>query len=151
MARFNRLEAIPGGGGVPPEPDWSLIWRGKRQQASCRLASEHWVGIINEMREAGTLSCGNGHAIKRLVEHRVSYDMAMQKVATQGAVIRSTRSKGQVANPWWRVARQAEEVIRLLEAELGIAPVRRGKAKKVEKRANPTRAAEAYLRAANRG
>jgi phage terminase small subunit len=82
------------------------------------------------MRSAGTLSCGNGHAIKRLVEHRVTYEMAMARVAKQGAVVRSVRTRGQVANPWWRVVRQAEETVRLLEAELGIAPVRRGKAKK---------------------
>ena len=150
MSLYNRLEAIPGGDGIPPEPDWALVWNGKRHENTRKLASEHWTGVVNEMRTAGTLSCGNGHAIKRLVEHRVAYEMAMAQVAKQGAVVRSVRTKGQVANPWWRVVRQAEETVRSLEAELGIAPVRRGKAKKAERRASTTRAADAYLQTANR-
>ncbi|ACL57578.1 P27 family phage terminase small subunit [Methylobacterium nodulans] len=137
------LAAIPGGDGAPAEPDWSQAYA---DELDIAFAHEQWGHIVREMGERGTLSVSNGHAIKRLVEMRIQYERASRHVAEHGAILRATRAKTGQWNPYWSVMTKADEAIRVLEAELGLAPVRRGKAAKVERRARTARAADAYLK-----
>ena len=143
---MNVTSVIIGGDGEPEEPDWRLIFQ---NEDDLEAAPRHWGNIIREMREHQTLSCANGHAIRRLVDFRIQYDRASRHVAEHGPVFAAKRGKkaGQW-NPYWGVLRHAEEAIRHIETELGIAPLRRGKAGKVEKRANKARASDAYLKKA---
>ncbi len=118
----------PGGAGVPDEPSWDKIYPEKQQQA---LASAMWREIVSEMKSAGTLSPANGHAIKRLVCFMMVHDDAQKSVTTRGHVLEAKRTGVAMVNPDWSIARQASELIRKLEADLGISPRRRASAAKV--------------------
>ncbi len=135
---------IDGGDGVPPEPDWRTLYADEDDIA---LAERQWGEVTREMREAGTLAAANGHSIRRLIEFRVQYERMARHVAEHGPVIKARRSKVPQYNPHWIVMRQADENIRVAEAELGIAPVRRGKAAKVQRGKKAPRAADSYLKA----
>lgn len=139
------LISIPGGDGTPPEPDWRRIFT---EQDDIDVAAGNWAVVISEMREAGTLSVANGHAIRRLVEISVQYERASRHVADKGAVMQPTTKKAKVGqwNPYWSVMRQADDNMRIAEAELGIAPVRRAKAGKVQRGKKAPRAADKFLR-----
>lgn len=137
------LKAIPGGDGVPAEPDWATTYSDELDLA---FASEQWRTVTREMGERGILSVENGHAIKRLVEFRVQYERAARQVAEHGPVVKAERTGVPQYSPHWIIMRQADESVARAEAELGLAPVRRSKAAKVERRAKAARAADAYLK-----
>jgi phage terminase small subunit len=139
------MTEISGGEGVPNEPDWSSIYADEFDIAA---AHDEWGIVTRELRAAVTLSVANGHAIRRLVEFRVQFERASKHVAEHGPVLKPTSKKAKVGqwNPYWSVMKQASESIRGLEAELGIAPTRRGNATKVNRGSKSTRAADTYLR-----
>jgi P27 family predicted phage terminase small subunit len=138
---------IIGGDGEPEEPNWRLVYA---NEDDLEIAHREWGKIVRELRETQTLSVENGHAIRRLCDFRVMYERAMRHVAEHGAVFapKSKRSKQGQWNPQWGVLRHAEDVITKLESELGIAPIRRKRAGKVQKRDRKERAADAYLKRA---
>lgn len=135
---------IIGGDGEPQEPDWRLIYASEDDLEAAHVA---WGQVTRELRECQTLSVANGHAIRRLVDFRIAYDRASRHVAEHGPVFapKSKRSKQGQWNPQWGVMRHCEEVIRHCESELGISPIRRGRAAKVQKRDRKARASDAYL------
>lgn len=137
------LTGIDGGNGMPPEPDWSQFYA---DELDILLAHEEWGTITRELASAQVLSVSNGHAIKRLVEFRVQYERSAKHVAEKGAILAPTNKKAKVGqwNPHWSVMRQADDAMRVLEAELGLAPVRRGKATKVQNGKKAQRAADNY-------
>ena len=142
------LRTIDGGDGVPPEPDWALHYSDNLDVAA---ASEEWRTICSYMRDVDTLAVANGHAIRRLVEFRVQWRRASEHVADHGAVIMAkTTGKGGQWNPHWSVMRQADDKIRALEAELGLAPRRRSAVEKAKKRSKTGRPADDYLGAPKR-
>lgn len=135
--------AVSGGEGVPSEPDWSMLYADEFDIAE---AHEQWTTVLHELQDANTLALANGHAIKRLVEFRVQYERSSRHVAEHGPVLKGKRAKVGQWNPHWSVMRQADEAIRVIEAELGIAPTRRGKATKVQRGKKVSRAADQYLK-----
>lgn len=137
------FNAIQGGDGVPVEPDWSSLYVDELDIAE---AHEQWGIVARELQDAGTLAVSNGHAIKRLVEFRVQYERSSRHVAEHGPVLKGKRAKVGQWNPHWSVMRQADEAIRVIEAELGIAPARRGKVTQVQRGKKKSRAADAYLK-----
>lgn len=137
------FSAIEGGEGSPNEPDWSSLYSDELDIAQ---AHQQWTIVLGELRDAGTLALANGHAMKRLVEFRVQYERSSRHVAEHGPVMKGKRAKIGQWNPHWSVMRQADEAIRVIEAELGISPVRRGKATKVERAKKAPRAADRFLR-----
>jgi len=68
----------------------------------------------------------------------------------KGAILAPTSKKAKAGqwNPHWSVMRQADDAIKLLEAELGIAPVRRSKATKAERKQRKSRPSDAFIRPA---
>lgn len=136
------LEPIAGGEGVPPEPDWQAIFADELDLESAR---EHWGVAIRDLKDAGTLASANGHAIRRLVEFRVQYERAARHVAEHGAILKALRAKTGQFNPYWAVMKHADEAIRALEAELGIAPVRRGRATKAKRVEKTQRGSDRYI------
>jgi phage terminase small subunit len=142
---FVSFAAIQGSDGKPPEPVWRTIFSNEDDLA---IATEAWGFVVRELGEAGTLALANGHAIRRLVEFRVQYERASRQVAERGALLPPSNKKTKVGqwNPYWSVMRQAGAEITALEAELGIAPVRRGKAVKVQRGKKAPRPADAYLK-----
>ncbi len=137
------LVPIPGGDGVPAEPDWSALYT---DELDIALARDEWGVVVRELQEAQTLSAANGHAIKRLVLYRVEYERAARSITEHGVLQQAARTKVPKVNPNWSIMRQAGEEIRLLEVELGLPPVRRGRTTKVQKKAKAARAADAYLK-----
>lgn len=138
------LHSIGGGDGVPAETDWQSLYDDELDIAEAR---EQWGIITREMKEAGTLTVANGHAIRRLVEFRVQYKRASRHVAEKGAILPPTSKKAKVGqwNPFWSVMSQAQDKITALEKALGISPDARGKAGKVQRAKKTSRAADAYL------
>jgi phage terminase small subunit len=141
------LKAIAGGDGLPAEPDWSQLFADEFDLA---LAHAEWGIVTRELHDGGILAVANGHAIRRLVEFRVQYERSAKHVAEKGAILAPTSKKAKVGqwNPHWSVMRQADESIRVIEAELGLAPTRRGKTTKVIRGKKVPRAADNYLRPA---
>jgi P27 family predicted phage terminase small subunit len=138
------LHVIEGGHGEPPEPDWSRLYV-KNANLEREQAGEYWAEIVGAMREAGTLSVVNGHAIKRLCCFLVLYEKAQKDVATEGATLRYKRSNLPYTNPNLIVMRQLDETIRSLESELCLPPLRRGRAGKVTRKPTKPRPADAWL------
>lgn len=136
------FEAVAGGDGTPPEPDWSALYVDELDLAA---AKSHWGSTVRDLRESGTLSVANGHAIRRLVEFRIQYERAARHVAENGPIIAAKRAQTGQFNPYWAVMKHADEAIRILEAELGIPPVRRGRATKVKRAEKVQRASDKYL------
>lgn len=141
------LKALDGGNGLPAEPDWSQLFNDAFDLA---VAHSEWGIVTRELQDAGVLAVANGHSIRRLVEFRVQYERSAKHVAEKGALLAPTSKKAKVGqwNPHWSVMRQADESIRVLEAELGLAPTRRGKTTKVQRAKKVPRAADNYLRTA---
>lgn len=141
------MTSIEGGEGVPREPDWSQIFTDEFDLA---LAGEQWGIVTRELSDAGVLAVANGHAVRRLVEFRVQYERSAKHVAEKGSILAPTSKKAKTGqwNPHWSVMRQADESIRVLEAELGLAPTRRGKTTKVTRGKKTARAADRFLRPA---
>ncbi|MBS9476226.1 P27 family phage terminase small subunit [Ancylobacter radicis] len=137
-----KLTSLEGGDGIPPEPDWTSQFTDELDIAE---AHERWGLIEREMKDAGTLAMVNGHAMQRLVEFYVEYRRASRQIAEHGTILKARRTKVPQVSPYWTIMRQADEHIRVLEAELGIAPVRRNKAGKVPHGKKAPRAADSYL------
>ena len=114
------------------------------------LAHSEWGIVVREMTDAQTLAVANGHAILRMVRYRVIYERAARSVDEGGALQKAPKSRVPKINPNWGIMRQAGEEIRLLEVELGIPPVRRGKTTKVVRKQRVTRASDAYIKPAAR-
>ena len=139
------MQGIAGGEGVPSEPDWGLIYKAPDDVAA---AHEEWGVVVRELQESGTITVANGHAIRRLVEFRVQYERASRVVARQGTIILAKRTRVPQTNPYWVIMRQADGALKVLEAELGIAPVRRARATKVKREKKTERASDRYLKPA---
>jgi phage terminase small subunit len=143
------LRTIDGGDGLPPEPEWTLHYS---DELDIKAARDEWGVVVREMQGAETLAVCNGHAIRRLVMFRVQFDRAANHVARFGAILPGkTTGKGGQWNPFWSVMRQADDKIRALEAEFGLAPRRRAAAVKVKRRMNRGTAADDYLGPTSRG
>ena len=143
------LRTIEGGDGEPPEPDWALHYS---DELDIEVARDEWGVVVREMQRAETLAVCNGHAIRRLVEFRIQWRRASEHVAEHGAIILGkTTGRGGQWNPFWSVMRQADDKIRALEAELGLAPRRRAAAVKAKRRLNRRSAADDYLGPPERG
>jgi phage terminase small subunit len=115
----------------PPEPDWRSIYTDDDDLA---IASAAWKDVVTEMSAAGTLTVGNGQ-----------YERASRQVAETGAVTKAKRTKVPQYSPYWIVMRQSDDSIRVAEAELGITPLRRSKAGKVNRVQKAPRAADKFL------
>ncbi len=138
------MMSIPGGAGVPSEPDWQSLYNDTLDIAEAR---EQWGIVTREMASAGTLVVANEDAIRRLIEFRVIYQRSSRHVAEHGPILKAKRAKIGQWNPHWSVMRQASAEITVLEARLGLDPVARGKATKVTRVKKAPRAADTYLKA----
>lgn len=137
------VDVIPGGDGVPPEPNW-LRYFGRK--ADRDAASEHWKRIVSDMRGAEKLAVVNTHAIQRLVVAYVTYDISAKAVLKLGPVVPAPRTKVLTYNPWWTTMSNAASQAEALEKQLCLSPRDRGTGAKVEKKARRTTGADRYLK-----
>lgn len=140
---MTQLVEIDGGDGVPPEPNWRLIFgRAPDREA----ASTYWKGIISELRGAEKLAVANSHSIKRLVVAYVTYDISAKEVLKSGPVIKAKKTGVPTYNPWWTTMSNADGQAAALEKSLCISPRERGTGAKVEKRVKRQQAGGGYLK-----
>ncbi|WP_244425603.1 P27 family phage terminase small subunit [Sinorhizobium fredii] len=125
------------------EPDWPSIYP---DLADSTEAASQWGAVMADLSAAGTLADANGHTVRRLVEFRVQYGKAAKHVAEHGAILASKRAKIGQWNPFWSAMQHADTHIVVLEAKLGLDPLSRGKATKVQRGKKKARAADAYLK-----
>jgi len=122
---------LPGGDGVPPEPNWRSIFG---RVADREAASAYWKGLISEMRGAQKLAVANAHSIKRLVVAYVTYDISAREVLKSGPVIKAKKTGVPTYNPWWTTMSNADSQAAALEKSLCVSPRDRGTGAKVEKK-----------------
>lgn len=137
------LVELPGGDGVPPEPNWRAIFG---RAADRDAASAYWRGIISELRGVEKLAVANGHSIKRLVVAYVTFDISAREVLKSGPVIEAKKTGVPTYNPWWTTMSNASSQAQALEKELCVSPRERGGGAKVEKKAKRTTGADRYLK-----
>lgn len=145
------MKVIEGGGGIPEEPDWSIIFSDDLDQDR---ASSHWSRVIRELELAATLADVNGHQVERLVMLRVVHDRAARMVAEEGAVKPPKRGNPKAiarVNPHFEVMRQAASDCDRIEAELGLSPRRRGSVTPVPKGKRRGSARDEFLKPVSSG
>jgi phage terminase small subunit len=135
--------AVNGGEGTPPEPDWTSYAADELDLAFVRA---QWRSIVNEMRDLQTLTVDNGDAIRRLVMFRLEFDRQARSVAEHGVIRKAKRTKSDQIHPSWTVMKQAAEAAGVIERDLGISPLRRNNAGKVQRKTKRTTAADEFLR-----
>lgn len=139
------IVGLPGGDGVPPEPNWRTIFgRAPDREA----AAAYWRSIISELRTVEKLAVANAHSIKRLVVAYVTYDISAREVLKMGPVIKAKKTGVPTYNPWWTTMSNADSQAAALEKALCITPRERGAGAKVQ-RAAKRQTGGGYLK--NRG
>ncbi len=139
------IVGLPGGDGVPPEPNWRTIFgRAPDREA----AAGYWRDIISELKAPEKLAVANAHSIKRLAVAYVMYDRSAKVVARSGPVMRAPKTKVPTYNPWWTTMSNADSQAAALEKSLCITPRERGAGTKVQ-RAAKRQTGGGYLK--NRG
>ena len=85
------------------EPSWAeYVGPGEPERAS-----ELWRLVTTEMRDAGTLSPANGHAIRRLVAAYLAWERAHAEIALH-PVLKAKRTGTPAHSAWHTVARDAD-------------------------------------------
>lgn len=137
------LVELPGGDGVPPEPNWRTIFG---RAADREAAAGYWRSIISEMRAAEKLAVANAHSIKRLVVAYVTFDISAREVLKSGPVMKAKKTGVPTYNPWWTTMSNAASQAQAIEKELCVSPRDRGAGAKVEKKTVRRTGADNYLK-----
>ncbi|KSV79576.1 hypothetical protein N185_00180 [Sinorhizobium sp. GW3] len=128
------------------EPDWFELYP---EQGDALEAGRQWTAVMADLQAAGTIADANGHTVRRLIEFRVQYWKAAKHVAEHGPILAGNkRARIGQWNPYWSAMQHADARIVVLEAKLGLDPLSRGKATKVQRGKKKARAADAYLKPA---
>ncbi|MCW2395879.1 MULTISPECIES: P27 family phage terminase small subunit [unclassified Sphingobium] len=137
------LIELPGGDGMPPEPNWRTIFG---RAADREAAASYWRDIVSELRTVEKLTVANAHSIKRLVAAYVTFDISAREVLKSGPVMKAKKTGVPTYNPWWTTMSNASSQAQALEKELCLSPRERGSGAKVEKKARRTAGADRYLK-----
>lgn len=137
------LVELPGGDGIPPEPNWRAIFG---RAADREAASGYWKSLISEMRAAEKLAVANAHSIKRLVVAYVTYDISAREVLKSGPVMKAKKTGVPTYNPWWTTMSNAASQAQALEKELCVSPRERNNGGVVTKKARRQTGADQYLK-----
>ncbi|SDN85071.1 phage terminase, small subunit, putative, P27 family [Ensifer sp. YR511] len=126
------------------EPDWFELYP---EQSDALEAGRQWAAVMADLQTAGTIADANGHTVRRLIEFRVQYWKAAKHVAEHGTILAGNkRAKIGQWNPYWSAMQHADARIVVLESKLGLDPLSRGKATKVQRGKKKARAADTYLK-----
>lgn len=139
------MDVIEGTGAIVVEPDWESLFSDVLEIGA---AKEHWRIITTELKDRQLLAAANGHSIQRLVCAYLMFDRMYREVAETGVVMKPRRGNSKAiarVSPYFTAMREAGSDADRIEAELGIAPRRRGTAVKAERKQRRERAADAYL------
>ena len=111
------------------QPNWSEVYE---HQIDVDFASDEWAILVSELKSNNTYSPAILHTMERLIHARVAFNQAQRQVGRYGTIVISTKTSNAVQNRYWTIVRQADAIIRAIEAELCISPYRRGKAGKIK-------------------
>lgn len=136
------FQAVDGGAGVPPEPDWSIHFA---DELDIAVAHEQWGVLVRELRDTEKLASANAHQIKRLCVSYVLFEVSLRHVAEDGAVFPRKGKKQPSYNPWFTVLKDANSMALVAEAELTITPRRRSNGGKVQRK-KPSQIGGGYLK-----
>lgn len=137
------LVELPGGEGVPPEPNWRATFG---RAADREAASAYWRAIVSEMRSAEKLAVVNAHSIRRLVVAYVTYDISAREVLKSGPVLKAKKTGVPTYNPWWTTMSNAASQAQAIEKELCVSPRDRNSGGKVAKKATRVTGSAKYLK-----
>ncbi len=88
-------------------------------------AQRIWHHVLREMASAGVILAADRDVLRTYCEAVSSYERNVAMLIQAGSVIRASRDRGLVVNPFHRVVREEREAIRLLARELGLSPAAR--------------------------
>ena len=109
------------------EPDWVEAGLTAAERAT---ASKYWTTIVSELQGQQTLAEANRHMVIRLVLAMITYEEATAQVQREGAIIEAPKTKVKMQHPALSIANKQGEIIRKLEADLGIVVTKRAAAAK---------------------
>jgi P27 family predicted phage terminase small subunit len=109
------------------EPDWD---EAGLTAAEAATASKYWQTIVGELQAQQTLAEANRHMVIRLVLAMITYEEASAQVQRDGAIIEAPKTKVKMQHPALSIANKQGEIIRKLEADLGIVVTKRAAAAK---------------------
>ncbi|WP_394658434.1 P27 family phage terminase small subunit [uncultured Novosphingobium sp.] len=140
---MSNLIELPGGDGVPPEPNWRSIFG---RAADREAAAGYWRSLISEMKASEKLAVANAHSIKRLVVAYVTYDISAKEVLKSGPVMKAKRTGVPSHNPWWTTMSNASSQAQALEKELCVSPRDRNSGGKIDRTTRKRTSADSYLK-----
>lgn len=138
-------------GGAPDiaEPDWMLRFEeGKWGEQRAALASERWSTLVASMTATSTLGTENDALIEMAALAYADWRLAEAHVAQYGPIVPAPKTGVPMHNPYKAVADGAMKRCQAAERDLGIPPVERGRATKVQRGRRKKAAADTYLRSA---
>lgn len=117
------IHIVPGGTGVPAEPDWAVLYPDDDRQ---ECAQQYWHEIVSAMIADGLNARASAHQIYRMVIFRIEFDAAHLDVAQHGRILKARRTGVPMTNPAWTSMRQAAKILQQHERALGLSPRKRG-------------------------
>lgn len=109
------------------EPDWAEVGLTPVEAVT---ASKYWHTIVAELQAQQTLAEANRHMVIRLVSAMITYEEATAQVQREGAILEAPKTKVKMQHPALSIANKQGEIIRKLEADLGITVIKRQSASK---------------------
>lgn len=141
--------AFPATGPVLDEPDWTMKFEGGSWgEQRAVIAAERWSQLVASMTLKQTLDRDNGALIEVAAGAYADWKLAEAHVAIHGPIVPAPKTGVPMHNPYKAIADAAAKRLQSAETSLGIAPVERGRAAKVQRGKSANRASDAYLKPA---
>jgi len=129
-------------------PDWLLkLEADKWGEQRAAIAAARWEVLVASLRAKGTLDRDNDALIEMAAGAYADWKLAEAHVAQFGPIVPAPRTGVPMHNPYKAIADAAMKRLQAAERDLGIPPVERNRAAKVERAKKAPRAADRFLRA----
>ncbi|WP_439618319.1 P27 family phage terminase small subunit [Shinella sp.] len=138
---------FPGTPVILDEPEWLIEFEdGKWGQQRAAIAKERWAQLVKSMTLKQTLDKDNGALIEIAAGAYADWKLAEAHVAIHGPIVPAPRTSVPMHNPYKAIADAAAKRMQSAETALGIPPVERGRAVKVQSGKRQSRKSDTYLK-----